>query len=144
MWLNCKVIKKVSSPPPPFSDVSPLSSKKFWNHPSDSIFGRSYPPFNNRGGRVPTMCTLLRLNATPKPLQLPFLFFFFFSISFSSLFFQGLPKVFLPMFHHFSHRKRETKTYFTGHTKSSLRKNCSFKLLLATSRAYEKSCHYLW
>ena len=86
----------------PFSGVSPLSSKKFRTHPSDSIFGRGGEGFS-------TMCTLLRLHATPKPLQLPFLFFFFFYISFSSLFFQRLPKVFLSMFHHFSHRKRGTK-----------------------------------
>ena len=41
MWLNCKVIKKWQLPhfyintPPPLSGLSP---------PSDSIFGRSYPP----------------------------------------------------------------------------------------------------
>ena len=62
MWLNCKLIKKVVTPHfyinPPFSGLSPLSSKQFRIPPSDSIFGRSYPPsptsppFNK--GRVPT------------------------------------------------------------------------------------------
>ena len=49
--LNCKVIKKVATPPPhfyinpPFLGLSLLSSKKNCTAtPSDSIFGRSYPP----------------------------------------------------------------------------------------------------
>ena len=50
MWLNCKVTKKWQPPyfyinPPPFSGLTPLSSKKFRTpFPSDLIFGRSYPP----------------------------------------------------------------------------------------------------
>ena len=33
-------------PPPLFQVYPPLSSKNFGTPPSDSIFGRSYPPFN--------------------------------------------------------------------------------------------------
>ena len=54
MLLNYKVIKKWQPPPPPpflhqlpFSGLSPLSSKKLRTLPSDSIFGRSYPPKNS-------------------------------------------------------------------------------------------------
>ena len=56
MWLDCKVIKKSGNPPflhqPPFSGLSPLSSKKCQTPLSDSIFGRSYPPtpFKKGGG----------------------------------------------------------------------------------------------
>ena len=57
MQLNCKVIKKWQPPPPhfyinppPFSGLSPFSSKISGTPRSDSIFGRSYPP-----GGVPTM-----------------------------------------------------------------------------------------
>ena len=32
---------------PPFFRVIPPFKQKFWNPPSASIFGRSYPPFNN-------------------------------------------------------------------------------------------------
>ena len=53
--LNCKVVKKVATPSflhqPPFSGLSPLSSKTFHTPRSDSSFGRSYPPpLNKRGG----------------------------------------------------------------------------------------------
>ena len=34
-------------PPPLFQVYPPLSSKNFGTPPSDSIFERSYPPFNN-------------------------------------------------------------------------------------------------
>ena len=48
--------KKVATPHfyinPPFSDLSPVSSKKFQTSPRDSIFGRSYPPPLIRGGGV--------------------------------------------------------------------------------------------
>ena len=56
MWLNCKVMKKFTTPPPPiststisFSGLSPLSRKKFRTPSSDSILeGPSPPPpFNN-------------------------------------------------------------------------------------------------
>ena len=56
MWLNCKVIRKWQPSHfymnPPFSGLSPLSSKKFCTPPpSDSIFGRSYPsPLIRAGG----------------------------------------------------------------------------------------------
>ena len=67
--LNCKVIKKWPPPPPPppphfyikppFSGLSPLSSKTFCTPLSDSIFGRSYhpspPPLLIGWGRVSTM-----------------------------------------------------------------------------------------
>ena len=58
--MNCKIIKKWQPPiskstPSPFSDLSPLSSKKFCTPLSDSIFRRSYHPFNKGGGGVPTM-----------------------------------------------------------------------------------------
>ena len=52
MWLNCKVIKKWQLPPflhqpLTFAGLSPLSRKKIRiTPPSDSISGRSYPPFN--------------------------------------------------------------------------------------------------
>ena len=57
---NCKVIKKWQRPPflhqpPPFTGLSPLSSKKIRTTPSDSIFGRPKPPFNKRGKGVPTI-----------------------------------------------------------------------------------------
>ena len=52
MWLNCKVIKKVTTlhfyinPPPSllFSFMAPFLAKSFDLPPNDSIFGRSYPP----------------------------------------------------------------------------------------------------
>ena len=55
MWWNCKVIKKWQPPPPPLPpssppfQVYPSSSKNICTipsppFPSDSIFGRSYPP----------------------------------------------------------------------------------------------------
>ena len=51
--LNCKVVKKVATPHfcinPPFSGLSPLSSKKFCTPLpplSDSIFGRPFPLSN--------------------------------------------------------------------------------------------------
>ena len=53
---NCKVVKKVATAPflhqpsPPFSGLSPL--------PSDSIFGRSYPPPPFKRGGFPTMTLL--------------------------------------------------------------------------------------
>ena len=58
--LNCKIVKKFATPlhfcinpPPPFSGLSPLSTKKFRIPPSsDTIFGRSYPPPFNKGGGV--------------------------------------------------------------------------------------------
>ena len=59
--MNCKVIKKWQPLhfyiKPSFSGLSHFSSKKFPTPPSDSIFGRSYPPFNKGvgGGGVPTM-----------------------------------------------------------------------------------------
>ena len=60
MQLNCKVIKKwqppISTSAPPFQGYLPLSSKILGSPPSDSIFGRSYPPLIRGGwGRVPTM-----------------------------------------------------------------------------------------
>ena len=51
---NCKVVKKVATPHfyinPPLSVLSPLSSKKIRTPSSDSISGRSSPPFNREGG----------------------------------------------------------------------------------------------
>ena len=59
MQLNCKVIKKWQPPistSTPLSGLSPLSSKIFGIPPSDSIFGKSYPPLIRAGGGgVPTM-----------------------------------------------------------------------------------------
>ena len=56
MWSNCKVIEKwqppISTSTPPFKVYSPFLAKNFEPlPPSDSIFGRSYPPpFNKMGG----------------------------------------------------------------------------------------------
>ena len=67
MWLNCKVTKKwQSSPSSPFLYQTPLFRfiPTFWQKnskpPSDSIFGRSYPPLIRGGGEVPTMEPLIR------------------------------------------------------------------------------------
>ena len=48
MWLKCKVIKKVAAPP--FSGLSPLSSKKCWTPTNDSIFEGPPPLPLIRGG----------------------------------------------------------------------------------------------
>ena len=40
--LNCKIVKKVATPPL-FSGLSPISSKKISHPPSDSIFGSPTP-----------------------------------------------------------------------------------------------------
>ena len=109
MWLNCKVIKKCQPPSPPFISASTSPFQVYPPFLAKNFVPTQVTQFSEGGEGFSTMCTLLRLHATPKPLQLPFLFFFFFYISFSSLFFQRLPKVFLSMFHHFSHRKRGTK-----------------------------------
>ena len=55
MQLNCKVIKKSGNPP--FLYQPPLFSKIFGTTPSDSIFGRSYPPAPlNKGGGLQLCC----------------------------------------------------------------------------------------
>ena len=62
--------------PPFFSGLSPLSSKKFCTSPSDSFFGRSYPPLIRRGGGqeerggVPTMWSIvIQKNKTKSKIE---------------------------------------------------------------------------
>ena len=91
MWLNCKVIKKCQSPHfyiyPPFQVYPPpFLVKNFKPPPSDSIFGRSYPPsFNKDGGSsggfitMPPLCQIAFIDKLGSPvcffLQKLFVFF---------------------------------------------------------------------
>ena len=88
--IELKRNKKSGNPPflhqPPFSGLFPLSSKKFrtsLSSPSDSIFGKSYPPpppfsLIRGGGEIPTMLGCLgfadSFSSTFSKLKIGFLF----------------------------------------------------------------------
>ena len=146
MWLNCKVIKKCQPPSPPFISASTSPFQVYPPFLAKNFVPTQVTQFSEGGGGVFNYVYITAFACNAKTFAIAILVFLLLLYFLLVAVFPETAKSFFINVSSFLTQETwdQDCTYFTGHTKSSLRKNCSFKLLLATSRAYEKSCHYLW
>ena len=135
MWLNCKVIKKCQPPSPPFISASTSPFQVYPPFLAKNFVPTQVTQFSEGGGGVFNYVYITAFACNAKTFAIAILVFLLLLYFLLVAVFPETAKSFFINVSSFLTQETwdQDCTYFTGHTKSSLRKNCSFK-----------SCPYLW